>query len=144
MPQVNLFATHLNHHRQVWFCWTDHPIVAAQNALIQPWMGLFFYAFLPILLLKRTLNKIMEDQAEEVVLIELAEEIMVHLLLQMACKTPPPPAPPHDGSPVTTPDHEGHALPNRFEDPQVDCVETDQLAREDRRLSEVVIKKSPF
>ena len=68
---MNIFATHLNQHLKVWFCWAAHPMVASQNALIQPWMGQFLYTFPPIPILQRTVIKIIEDQAGEVVLIEL-------------------------------------------------------------------------
>ena len=69
IPQVDLFASHLNHQLPLWFCWTDHPLVAASNALSQLWTGLSLYAYPPIRLLERTLIKIRKDQAEEAVVI---------------------------------------------------------------------------
>ena len=63
-PQVDLFTSHLNHHLPLWFCWTGHPLAVASDALSKPWTGL------PLVpLLKRTLVKIREDQANKVIVI---------------------------------------------------------------------------
>ena len=45
------------------------PIGCGLRLLSQPWTGLSLYAFPPILLLERTLVKIREDHAEEVIVI---------------------------------------------------------------------------
>ena len=74
-------------------------------------MWLFLYDFPPISLLDRTLIKIREDQAEELVFIKLVEEIMVSPAFPNGMQDPSS-APPQDGSPVTIPAHVGHALPH--------------------------------
>ena len=81
---MDLFTTHLNHHLPVWFSQTAYPMVTTQNALIQPWTGMFLYTFPPIPLIERTLINIREDQMEVVVLIALSwpRRSWYHLLLQ--------------------------------------------------------------
>ena len=89
-PQVDLLASHLNHHCSLWFCQTGHPLAVASDALSHRWTGLSLYAFPPIPLLERTLVKIMEDLVEEVIVIATSwpRRSWYHLLLQMACEIP--------------------------------------------------------
>jgi len=89
-PQVDLFASHLNNHLPVWFGRTQHQGAAAYDALLQPWSGLFLYAFPPFALLQRVLLKIKGDLPEAVVLIAPTwpRRSWFHLLLQMACEIP--------------------------------------------------------
>ena len=68
-PQVDLFASHLNHQLPCWFSQTDHTLAEASNALSQSWTGLSLFALRAIPLLVKTLIKIREDQAEEVIFI---------------------------------------------------------------------------
>ena len=68
-PKVDLFTSHLNHQLPLWFCQTGHPVAVALDALSQSWTGLSLYAFPLIPLLERTLVKIREDQADEVIVI---------------------------------------------------------------------------
>ena len=67
--QVDLFTSHSNHQLPLWFCWTGHQLASASDALSQPWTGLSLYAFPLIPLLEKTLVKIREDQAGEVIVI---------------------------------------------------------------------------
>ena len=71
-------------------CRTSHPLEAASDALPQPWRGLSLYAFPPIPLLKRTLVKIREDQADKVIIIAHSwlRRSWYHLLLQIVCEIP--------------------------------------------------------
>ena len=104
--------------------------MAAQNTLIQLWMGLFLYAFPPILLLKRTLITIRGDQIDEVVF-ELAEDIMVSSASQDSIQDLPLLNCRMDIL-FTTPAHEGHALPHQIEDIQVEGMEAEQQTLQDR------------
>jgi len=89
-PQVDSFASHLNHHLPVWFGRTHHQEAAASDALLQSWTGLYIYAFPPFALLQRVLLKIKGDHPEAVVLIAPTwpRRSWFHLLLQMACEVP--------------------------------------------------------
>ena len=88
-PQVDLLESPSNRHIPLWFCQTGH-LLAASDTLSQPWMGLSLYTFPPILLLKRMLVKIREDQVEEVIVIAPSwpRRSWYHLLLQIACEIP--------------------------------------------------------
>ena len=87
-PQVDLLTTHTNHQLPCWFCWTGHLLVTALDTLSQPWMGLSHYAPTPIPLPERILIKIMEEKAEEVIVITPSwpGRFWYHMLLQMACE----------------------------------------------------------
>ena len=65
-------------------------MAAASNALSQSWTGLYLFAYPPIPLLEKTLIKIREDQADEVIVIAPSwpRRSWYHLLLQMACEIP--------------------------------------------------------
>ena len=44
---VDLLTSHLNHHFPLWFCWTDHPLVMALDALCQHGEGCHVMPSLP-------------------------------------------------------------------------------------------------
>ena len=89
-PHVDLFDSHWNHQPSCWFSWTGHLTAAAFNTLSQPWTGLSLYSFPLIPLLEMTLIKIMEDQAEEVIVIILSSprRSWYNLFLQITCEIP--------------------------------------------------------
>ena len=102
-PQLDKFASHRNHQLPLWFCQTGLPLAVASNALSQPWMRMYIYAYPPIPLLARTLIKIWEDQAEEAIVITplLIEENLVQP--SPDGMRDPTPASVQMGSPVATP-----------------------------------------
>ena len=87
---MDLFASHLNHQLPCWFSWTDHPLEVASYTLSQLCTVMYLFAFPPIPLLEKTLIKIREDQAEEVIVITHSwlRRSWYHLLFQMACEIP--------------------------------------------------------
>ena len=60
-PQVDLFASHLNHRLPCWLSRTGHPMAAGA--------GLYLFTYPLIPLLEKTLIKISEDQADKVIVI---------------------------------------------------------------------------
>ena len=138
-PQVDLFTSHRN-HQLLWFCRTSHLLVAASNALSQPWTGLSLHAYSPILLQEKT----DQDQGGSGKRghchgSPLAEEVLI------------PPSPPDDvrhpplatmqtESPVTMPPRQGHALPHQLGDPPVDGVGAEWRTLQDKGFSDAAIR----
>ena len=89
-PQVDAFASHMNHHLPVWFSRSPHPEAAAVDALTQSWTGLSLFAFPPIPLILQTLTKIRSDQPEVVILVlpTWPRRVWYQLLMQLACSPP--------------------------------------------------------
>ena len=77
---MDLFANHLNHQLPLCFCCTSNTLAVASNDLSQPWPGLSIYTFPPIPLLKQTLVKIREDQADKVIIIVSIRTSLKHIL----------------------------------------------------------------
>ena len=71
-PQVDHFASHMNHQLPWYLFRTDHPFVVAFNTLSQSWTGLSLFIYPLIPLLEKTLFKISENQVEEVIIIALS------------------------------------------------------------------------
>jgi len=61
-PLIDLFATSLNHQIPTYVSLVPDPIAWAVDALTLPWEGLFAYAFLPIALITRVIQKIQESK----------------------------------------------------------------------------------
>ena len=89
-PQIDLFASHLNHRLPVWFSRTPADGATAVDAFAQSWAGFAVYAFPPANLLQRTLLKIRDEQVEEAIVIAplWPGRPWFPLLLQMACTVP--------------------------------------------------------
>ena len=88
-PQIDLFASHLNHKVPLWFSRQEHQAAAGTDAFAQSWKGWFVYAFPPTNLILRTLIKIWEDQSQAIVLVpHWPRQGWFNLLLQMATETP--------------------------------------------------------
>ena len=63
MPDVDIFASRINHMVPRFFSWRPDPACEAVNAFNQSWHGVVGYAFPPFNLLGRVINKIVRDQA---------------------------------------------------------------------------------
>lgn len=68
-PEVDLFASTLNHEVAKYMSWKHDPKFWAIDALDKNWSNLRFYAFPKFSLIERILNKVAEDLAEEILLI---------------------------------------------------------------------------
>ena len=66
-PQIDLFASPLNHKLPMWFARVQCPGATAVDAFHQSWSGWYVYAFPPINLIQRVLIKIRSDQVEEAI-----------------------------------------------------------------------------
>jgi hypothetical protein len=64
IPQIDLFASRLNHKVQSYVAWRPDPQAVAKDAFTISWTELLFYAFPPFSLITRVLQKIREDSAE--------------------------------------------------------------------------------
>ena len=89
-PQVDLFASHLNHQLPVWFSRLPHPMASAVDALSQQWTGLYVYAFPPRKLIKQVLLQIRDQQVEEAIVVvpNWPTRDWYPLLVQMAVAQP--------------------------------------------------------
>ena len=88
-PQLDLFASHLNHKVPLWFSRMEHQAAAGTDAFAQSWTGWYVYAYPPTNLILRTLTKIREDQTEAIVLVpHWPRQSWFNLLWQMATETP--------------------------------------------------------
>ncbi|XP_045167098.2 uncharacterized protein LOC123530393 [Mercenaria mercenaria] len=68
-PNIDLFASRLNKQLDCYVSWMPDPGAWAVNAFSLNWKGLEPYIFPPFNLLSKVLNKIMEDEVEEALLI---------------------------------------------------------------------------
>ena len=89
-PQLDLFASPLNHKLPLWFSRTRCDGAAGADAFTQSWTGLSIYAFPPRNLLLKTLLKIREDQVEEAIVIapHWPKRVWFPLLMEMATTKP--------------------------------------------------------
>ena len=63
-PEIDLFATRLNHHVPKYVSWKPDPHAWATDAFTISWDSLQFYAFPPFSLIGRVLAKIQQDEAQ--------------------------------------------------------------------------------
>lgn len=70
-PKVDLFASHINKKCDKYVSWHKDPGSYAVDAFTVNWKGLSFYAFPPFNLILRTLQKIIQDKAEGIVVVPL-------------------------------------------------------------------------
>ena len=61
-PNIDLFASHLNHKFPLYMSAAPDPCAVAQDALTQSWDGLTAYAFPPIAIIPQILNKVAQHQ----------------------------------------------------------------------------------
>lgn len=69
VPEVDLFASYINHKCDKYVSWRRDPGSFAVDAFTLPWQNLNFYAFPPFNLILRTLQKIIHDRATGVVVV---------------------------------------------------------------------------
>ncbi len=67
-PQVDLFATNLNHKLPLYFSPIPDPQALGRDAMIQSWVGLNAYAYPPTSLIRATLTKIREDKTDVILI----------------------------------------------------------------------------
>lgn len=69
LPEIDLFASHSNAKCLKYVSWKQNPGSIAVDAFTISWSPLKFYAFPPFSLISRTLNKILEDRAEGILVV---------------------------------------------------------------------------
>jgi len=91
-PQVDVFASHLNHKLPVWFSRSAHRSARGIDALQQSWADLEIYAFPPFNLIQRTLCKIRDEGVRRaiVVLPHWPKRLWFNLVTQLAVSPPFP------------------------------------------------------
>lgn len=70
-PEIDLFASRLNKKCKLFISWKPDPEAYRVDAFTCPWERYFFYAFPPFCLILKTLNKIIQDKAEGIVVVPL-------------------------------------------------------------------------
>lgn len=68
-PDIDLFASRLNHQLPRYVAWEPDPGAEAIDAFSIDWGGMFFYAFPPFCLVGRCLQKIMQDFASGILVV---------------------------------------------------------------------------
>ena len=91
-PQVDVFASHLNHKLPSWFSRSPHQSALGIDALQQSWADLEIYAFPPFNLIQRTLVKIRDEGVRKaiVVLPHWPKRLWFNLVTQLAVSPPFP------------------------------------------------------
>ena len=62
-PEIDLFASRLNHKTDVYVSWHPDPQAVAVDAFTMPWTDHFFFAFPPFSCIARTIQKILMEGA---------------------------------------------------------------------------------
>ena len=68
-PEIDLFASRLNHKCKRYVSWRKDPESEAVDAFTLSWKHFFFYAFLPFSIILRVLRKIKKDGAEGILVV---------------------------------------------------------------------------
>lgn len=68
-PHIDLFATNINKKCQIFYSWFPDPEASAVDAFTVDWSCLKFYAFPPFALILKVIRKIINDQAEGVLVV---------------------------------------------------------------------------
>ena len=69
VPEVDLFASQINHKCDKYVSWRRDPGSFAVDAFTLNWQNIYFYAFPPFNLVLRTLRKIIQDKAEGILVV---------------------------------------------------------------------------
>lgn len=70
-PYIDLFASRVNKKCNVYVSWLNDPDASAIDAFTLNWSRFFFYAFPPFSLILRTLEKIIADKAEGILVVPM-------------------------------------------------------------------------
>lgn len=70
-PDIDLFASRVNKKCNVYVSWLHDPDASAIDAFTLNWSRFFFYAFPPFSIILRTLEKIIADQAEGILVVPM-------------------------------------------------------------------------
>lgn len=68
-PEIDLFASQINNKCEKYISWFKDPNAANVDAFTVSWNSEFFYAFPPFALILRTLQKIIQDRAEGILVV---------------------------------------------------------------------------
>ena len=71
VPEVDLFATRLNNQVEKYVAWHPEPEAWAVDAFSVPWDDLQFYAFPPFSLIGRVLSKVVQEEAQGILVVPL-------------------------------------------------------------------------
>ena len=63
IPQIDLFASRLNHQLKKYMSWHSHPCSCAVDSLQRSWRNLYGYVFPPFCLIGKVLAKVKKDQS---------------------------------------------------------------------------------
>lgn len=69
IPQIDLFATRRNTKCHYFVSWKNEPDAWAIDAFTISWQNIFFYAFPPFSLILKTIQKIIHDKAEGIIVV---------------------------------------------------------------------------
>jgi hypothetical protein len=68
-PEIDLFASRINHKCQKYISWHRDPDAFAINSFTVTWAGQYFYAFPPVSMILKTLRKIISDEARGILIV---------------------------------------------------------------------------
>ena len=68
-PEIDLFMSYVNHKCKYYVAWLPDPNSVRVGAFTINWENLFFYAFSPFSLIHRTIQKIMRDKAQGIIVV---------------------------------------------------------------------------
>ncbi|XP_055488383.1 uncharacterized protein LOC129695449 [Leucoraja erinacea] len=88
-PDIDLFASRLNHQVPMYVAWEPDPEAAAVDAFALDWGNFFFYAFPPFCLISRVLRKIQMDSASGILIVpDSPTQPWLAILHDMIVETP--------------------------------------------------------
>jgi len=68
-PQIDLFASRLNHQLPQYIAWRPDPYSQGTDAMQQTWTKRFPYAFPPFCLISRVLQKVLQEKVEKILIV---------------------------------------------------------------------------
>ncbi|XP_015119029.1 uncharacterized protein LOC107042483 [Diachasma alloeum] len=99
--EVDLFASYLNHKCENYAAWRRDPGAMVIDAFTISWSDIYFYAFPPFSVISRVLQKILDDEAEGVIVVPYWSTQCWFPLIQMMKTSDPeessPPENPYPG-----------------------------------------------
>jgi hypothetical protein len=88
-PNVDLFASRLNYQLKPFISWLPDPDALAIDAFTMNWQGWLIYCFPPFSLVQRCLRKLIDDQAEGVMVVPCwTTAVWFPLLLRLLTQAP--------------------------------------------------------
>ena len=76
-PEIDLFASKLSHHINIYFSWRSDPLNQAANALQQNWFHESLYAFSPFCMIPMVLSNILKEKVTEAMMLSIEQPILL-------------------------------------------------------------------